>query len=387
MHRIAQACLVWTLVVTCSNVGRVAAQTPSAAADEATLRASVQGYLANVESFPILTCRYTVTAANTRTLEDAIAGREYRGVQVSKRRLFVDGKKVRHAVEADDESMKTLLTGKPKPDLGSKGLSSLTVTFAPTDYLANGDDELLHNAINRNVNLFSLALPYGGDNSSPLAMAGAARGKRNVAYWLGESDAGRVERKVQGIRDVDGTPAFCVSFSVAKGRGRLEYALDMMRGYLPLRATDFADGKVFSRTYLTHIRACSGGRWFPERAVYIWEPKQPGQPYELREVKVVELDVDNRPKPEEFVMELPAGTAVINVPEKRPTYLLKQQERVAPEDLTRLFELSRVVAQQPRADTAVHPRGRYGWVRWVGLVALLGLVVGVVAWQVRRLQA
>jgi hypothetical protein len=286
------------------------AQTAVPPEDETLLRASVEGYLANVESFPFLTCRYTKTAASTATLDDAIAGRNYQNVQVSDRRVVVDGGKVRVSHAPDPESAEILRARKLTPMPGFPGRGMVEVTFRPEEYLAKDGNELAYVTTSRSVNLFTPVRPYSATDDSPLAQVGFGRDKKNIATYVRKSDTGGWSRKIDGHRTVDGVTAFCVSFTEPTGRGRVEIALDPQRGYLPIRDSSFADTQAWHQV-VTHVRACSKARWFPERIVWVW-PREPSGRFSLRETKVVELDVDRRPRPEEFAIDLPAGAGVIN---------------------------------------------------------------------------
>jgi hypothetical protein len=135
---------------------------------------------------------------------------------------------------------------------------------------------------------------------------------------------------------------------------------------------------------VTHVRACSKARWFPERIVWVW-PREPSGRFSLRETKVVALDVDHRPHPEEFAVDLPAGAGVVNNAEKLTPFYLKQNEHVTADDLPRLLELSRT-AHIPQTDTAIRPRSRFGWWRLASLGLLVGLVAVGAVWRARRRQ-
>jgi hypothetical protein len=67
---------------------------------------------------------------------------------------------------------------------------------------------------------------------------------------------------------------------IESGNTRLTFFLAPRQGYLPIQMwTGDRDGSLHSKAFITKVRACSSGRWFPERIVFIYgDAKDPMKP-------------------------------------------------------------------------------------------------------------
>jgi hypothetical protein len=128
------------------------------------------------------------------------------------------------------------------------------------------------------------------------------------------------------------------------------------------------------------VRACSRGRWFPEKIVIFMRQFPTQSPCLTKVFTVTELDADHRPPKDAFTLDLPAGTVINQFEDSRNYFKTKQPERVGPDDLDRIQQLTEQVQRVPQTDTAIVLPRSYAWVWYaVGGVGLL-----LAAYLVRR---
>jgi hypothetical protein len=97
-------------------------------------------------------------------------------------------------------------------------------------------------------------------------------------------------------------------------------------------------------------------------------------PCHVKDFKVVELDVDNRPPRDALTIDLPAGTTICQFDDSRNSFKTRRPERVGPDDLARIEQLTEEVPNKPQTDTTIVQPRRYAWVWYaiVGGIVLLG---------------
>jgi hypothetical protein len=344
-------------------------------------KAAVEGYAENRASFRFMRCEYTQTDAKVATVEDALRGKNYRDPFVATNVFLLDGDDVMHRCDAP--GAKDALKTAQKRHAG-KSSATVSIPFAPSGYLANGTDSLGHGPL---VSCANLSSPYEPLNVGVTLLCfgpGPSERRRGPDYHLDQCRAGRGVMWPEGLREVDGHPAVCVKFGDARGRPESRYALDVERGFLPLRTSLYdGAGREYMTFYLTHAIRLSRDRWFPERDVRVVPPGPGGGLFSVRETKVTKVEVVARPRKSEFTLRLDAGTRIIG-PNFEGHFRLKRQEDVGLADLTTLKEKCRLAAEQPLMDTAVRPVDAYAWARRTGYAAAALLAVGLVVYTARR---
>jgi hypothetical protein len=172
---------------------------------------------------------------------------------------------------------------------------------------------------------------------------------------------------------------FRTTFHFAKDQ-TVNYTVDLTRGSLPTRIDLlYAKGaEGASYTVVPQIRACSKSRWFPERIVTFLKQTPTQSPCLVNDFRVTELDVDRRPSKEAFTIELPAGTTVNQFDDSRKYFKTRQPERVGPEHLSRIEQLTEKVPQEPQTDTTIVVPRQYTWIWYAvgGIILLAGAYFG-----------
>jgi hypothetical protein len=353
---------------------------------EAQVRAAIEGYLENRNSFAFLRCRYTYTVASAPTLRDALNGTNYVDAAVSRRLLLVDGPRVLHVEDVDPEVVNKALKASVRKQ-GGRAIAS--VPFDTSGYLSDGPNKLDYSPRLRCANIVTPEAPHLGTAATILALGNPTPQFRDGPdYELELCKTGKVIFWPEGLREIEGRPAVCVLFGNAKKQRTGHYAFDIERGFLPLRIVTYevAKNREYGAQYLTHARECSRGRWFPMRSVNVTYPPGRGR-FLVRETKVVELDVDKRPRKADFTLRMEAGTAVLNPLDRKSLgFRLKQTEDVNVADLPRLLEMCKESGRSPLMDTGIHGDGWPAWQRWAGGM-LVALALGLVAYGVRRRRA
>jgi hypothetical protein len=352
---------------------------------EALGRAVITGYAANVNSFVYYKCRYRCTNAEARTVQDAIRG-VYLNARSFDNRLVVDGEKDLYEGFAPPPDPKT---ARPAPgEKGKKGMFIIPSQGSMDKYMGDGQRELDFGPFMRTINLFSSGKNYRGLDYPPLGMHYVGHRNRFGPDVL-LSKPEMYAFSVDGPEDIDGRPVVTVRFKekhIFKApEGPLEFtkvfSFDQSRGCMPIRMTTLWNGKPKKQVFVT-LRECSNQRWFPERTVIVYTPDKRDALYSLLEIKVLELDTDQRPDRGEFRLKIPAGTAVLEFGNPGPFFKLRQDEEISIDDLPTLFEMLKQVEVNPRMDTAIPHSHPYGWIRWplgiLGVLVALGCLVFVV---------
>lgn len=364
----------------------VPGQTPTQ--KETQGKAAIAACVANIESFPFYSCRYRNTKAQAHSIEAAIRG-NYLNASYSDNRLVVDGSQDLYEGFAPPPD-----PTQRKPIPGKKGAFMAPSPGVSDRYLSDGKKEMNYSPALRSINLFSIESNRRGIDITPWGMIfGGHRLRNGPKVWLNQPE--RFTFSVDGFQEVDGRPVLTVRFKDKeifrpKSGPAIEdsytYSFDPARGHLPIRLQLLWNGRPKSQTFVTHLRECSKQRWFPERYVIVDTPDKEGALYEVREIKLLELDADHRPDKSEFVVSIPAGTQVLDVAKRdgRHFFTLKQDEKISIDDIPKMFEMCEQVPNTPLMDTAIPQSSTAAWIRWaVGLAGLI-LVSGGVFFLVRR---
>jgi len=351
---------------------------------EAQVKAAIEGYLENRNSFPFLRCAYTETVAQTRTLEDALRGINYLNPSVSRRLLLVDGQSVMHTEDFDEAAFKKAI--KNVQNTG-QGRSVSTTPFSTGGYLSDGSNKFSYSPFLRCANVTPPQSPDLGVAATLLSLGNPTPQYRyGPDYQLELCKTGKLVMWPEGLKEIDGRGVICVKFGNQKKQPTRFYAFDVERGLLPLRIITYEvlkNSREHNEHYLIHTIKCSKGRWFPERSVKVTYPENKGDLFGVRETKVIDLDVDKRPKRSEFTLRVKAGTNILN-PDNMGGFRLKQDEGINITDLAGLLEKCERSRRRPLMDTAIHPPDPYAWLRWGGYSTMAVLATGLAVYVVRR---
>ncbi len=189
----------------------------------------------------------------------------------------------------------------------------------------------------------------------------------------------KYDLSVIGLEEVFGRPVITIRFEDKAAHQGLAgpekhaqtYSFDAGQGHLPGRHAWLFSGKQDSVTYVTRARECSNQRWFPERIVIYFSNQK--APRMVREIRVLDLEVDSRPAPEDFMLTLPAGTMIKEGGTKNH-FRLRQQERVNVDNLPKLWAMLQEKKTNPLMDTAIVRSSSYRWAYWAG-----GALAGILA--------
>lgn len=361
-------------------------QTPG---EKVTLgKAAISAYASNIESFTFYKCRYRITKAEAHSIEGAIRG-DYLNASFYDNRLLVDGDHDLYEGFAPPPDPK-----QSKPVRGKKGVFAVPSPGFSNRYLADGKREMNYSPPLRAINLYSVESRVHGIPLTPLGMSFLGHRNRNGPnVRLNQPE--RFAFSVDGLQEIGGRPVITARFkdnnifrpgSEPPIEFCYTYSFDPARGYLPIRMQMLWNGKPKTQIFVTAIRECSNQRWFPERSVEVDTPDKDGALYDVREIKLLELDADHRPDKSEFFVNVPAGTSVLEFAKQdsRHFFHLKQDEKISVEDLPKLFEMTEKSATTPLMDTAIPHSSTAAWIRWtVGLAGLI-LASGGAFFLVRR---
>lgn len=334
--------------------------------DQETLaRAALAGWAANVQAFPFYQCRYVITTAKAKSIEDAIQGKFINAISYENR-LLVDGDNVLYEGLAPPQPVD------PKqavPIPGKPGFFATPQVVCSDRYLSNKHQEMAFVPTMQTVNLFSKDKRSPGvPRDPPLASVLVD------VIQLAQSDAW--EMSTDGLQELDRRPVVGIRFRNKRHGYVLQYFFDPERSYLPVRREYRTEGKVKSRIVVTHVRECSSQRWFPERTVKVSTPDKTGDLYDVSENKIIELNADERPAAADFRVTVPGGTVVCTNDPSKGYFKLKQDETIHVDDILKLFAMLDQKQVTPLMDTAIPRSSRYRWLYWTG--AGVGLVLALV---------
>ncbi len=362
------------------------------AADERdALGVMAQGYLSNREAFQWIRCRFRMIRGRAASVEEALKGNisnpiEYRGL------WLVDGPNVRYELVCDpavlEPALKKLKTGDreegpqvKEPEKRGRRRVTASLPCSSEYCLKNESYSLGYSPLIAGGNLHPKDSPNrGGIRVTPFSMdvmgPDEMSGPANV---LQDCVRGKFFGRFDGREEVRGVEVLVASAGKTEATLRLKYYLDPNRGFLPIYLWDTnpTTGRKLCEAYITDIKECSHGRWFPERSVVVFGVGAT-PPFKTQEIKVLELDVDNRPSKRDFYLDLPAGTQ-ISIPTRSQWVTFAQDERVGLDDLQRLhqrcIEYPKTLNGLPGAEQPSGLRTALRWTLSVGTLLIVGFVV------------
>jgi hypothetical protein len=344
------------------------------------LSVAANGYRANLESFEYITCRYSITQGFAKSLEDGLAGRVEPGARISTVVFYKNGRTIRFHLEEDAETKTTLdKPGQPSENVIPGLKTGPIVPWTTTDYLLNENHGLIFDPRDRNANIYDAGTDKAKQVDSDYLLTQIhANTKFDYALLADLAARGEITAEV-GKPMTNGE--LKSTFHLLGKNPKVEFIVDLNRGALPTRIEMVSGtrlGDCVSLVVVPQIRACSKERWFPERIVAFLRQFPTQSPCLFKEFKVTELDVDHRPSKDAFTLDIPAGSTILQGGHPDKSFKTRKQERIGPDDLDRIKELTEKVPEVPGTDTTiVAPSPSYTWLWYVlaGVVAVFGFFV------------
>lgn len=334
---------------------------------------ALRSFASNIQSFPTYRVKYKLTQTSAASEADAIAGR-WENSKSAVATLIVDGEFEKFECDAG-----------PPPRPPAKGGTSFTsVPFVSSQYLAGPPGAAGYTSGLSAINLFAKESGKSGMvDATPLNMG--VMGHRNThGPDRLAADALAYTTAFRGREQVSGRAAVGVGITKKQTGEVFDFWLDPERGHLPLQIDVKLVSKRVWRTRLLSARLCPGDRWFPERVLSTVPKAAGGAAVTVNEILVLELDVDTKPRPEDFCFKAPAGTQVF-IQDKPGGIRLKQDETICGNNLDDLFGIVERSSANPLIDTGLAPQPRrLSW--WWACVAggLILLIVGLVRYRRTR---
>lgn len=365
-------------VLTAAASGWLAAPAGAQSAADAS-KAAVVGYASNVQAFPYYKCRYKLTQAMAETPADFANGK-WSDKKSFEAIYVVDGE---YELFKRDGALPPKKNVKPGKDglayVPVDGFSALTFLRSATGVAgySRGLDVI---NLTRAENTSDFQLDVG----TPLDMG--ILGNRHV-----RGPDRLLARPAEfaptflGKQNVNGLPLIGLRFANPKAGAVYEFWLDPARGYLPARYEETFNGNVITRTELRVAKEFKPGRWFPTDVISFYPTHGRQEERHFIEIRVLDVDVERRPTPEDLSVKIPAGTQVCEFGRKGVFYL-KQDETVSSRGVSELFEKldrSRTERHMDTALTAQQPPSRW----WVWPLAGGGgacVLCGGVLWYRKR---
>jgi hypothetical protein len=349
-------------------------------------RAAIQGYRQHWDKFEYLHLRYHQygSAEPPNTFADAV-GLKWKPNKVLNCDFVLDGNRWVLKVDYDDPPFdsKTLVKDKSNP-----GTAWGPAPFT-NRYLGNGTENLYYTPRDRIGALYESGsgdrFGSGAPRSTPLHILGFHNPNLNPNELLLAAERNQKPWAAGPPTDVNGSQCVPVSFDTPDGF-RTVFHLDLNRGCIPIRIQKFEGnekkGEELERTDVLDLRACSNGRWVPMKILSLRFPAAVGV-FEPVVREVTEFDVDRRPTKDELSVDMEAGTRITrqSKPEAKYSVTLRQGERIGPDDIARVIEISEGRQENPLTDTAIHSESRP--LLWYVLAVVTVIVVGAVVWYWR----
>lgn len=351
-----------------------------------TQRVAAEGYLSNRESFPFLTCNFTLTSGSATSEEEAIRG-ELTNKTIAEVRWIVDNHLLLYQMKVDPRILQ-----EAKSAAVASGSSTFSVPMDSEAILNGGGWSLGYSPGLESANISAKNAPQRPILISPFGMEFMGPGDAlNPGVMLQACLSGswrchEIKSERYADRDV-----MLVAMGPDASTVKMRYWLDVERGHSPLRASRYgADGNETTRVVWTEITKCSNDRWFPVRAVAISYPNATRKAYAVKHVQVVSFDVDKRPARSAFQLDLPRGTTICD-PDKPLAFVkVTEQRAVTVDELPSLYEKCLEAEQRHRNGRAEPDRTRLTQSkRWL-FGAITGTALGVLVlgagtvWYFRR---
>lgn len=258
-----------------------------------------EGYQKNLDSFPHFTCKFTVNGGNATSLSDVF---EEKNITGRGRDLYavwiVKGPFERFYLTPDNSKPLGMAFDKTENRLTENYTTDGKLVFH-VDLTSPGAVLNYMEGNERHLSTIGTPFNYGRGYSVALLASLHARKKLHAEFVGGQ--------------EVFGTET--LAFKTGKSKDEIFQVLyiDPERGFFPRKCEhwDLETKQLDGIGLVTHLKEYSKARWFPMRAVSVWNPlKAANTPYAFREFKVTHFDPDSPIPDEAFSIHIPKGYSI-----------------------------------------------------------------------------
>jgi hypothetical protein len=385
VRRLATTPKAW-LVLICllgSKTGELSAQ------EVFPTKVIAEGYLANREAFPFLTCRFTLWQCKAKSVEDAVSGKFTERRHLEDVLWIVKGAKVRYE-EACDPGLIQEAFNKAGPDPKS-GKILASAPCGDQKRLSDGSKQLNYQPTAKGLTVSATGRAGGRIDWTPFSLGlMGADDLLNPGRLLAFCAKGKGSCRHYGMEKRADTEAVCVGWGYNpenQDKESMRFFLDPQRGFLPLEIRHITDtGQIRDRGFWMEIRRCSKDRWFPVKGVAMSGPRE--EMFNVTELQVTELDVDTLPPDDDFRLQVTKGTQIA-VTEEDIFFILDSDSSLGLKDLPSLIERSQTATKkrQEAEVAAVANTSSFGPLARAlvvaGAIGAIGLALCLLAWRSR----
>lgn len=350
---------------------------------EAKLQAIADGYRANVESFPIVSCEFQIEHGWADSVEDAVVGGRLKEATLATGLWIVDHEKMRYELQV-------------APEVMEREKKSPWLQFMPTRTLVNGVQGIGYNPLGHVAPLYSEAWPPDGWYDTPFVAASSGKQLMLHNYIAELSKDEKFSCAYGGSEERNGLRLMVIQVGPANRPSKLSkrFYVDPARGFLPIeRESEDTDYFGYRGTRITDVKEFPGGRWFPMRSVQYHSQGDPQGRCKVIDYRVTKLEVDVPPPAEAFAIAVDRGTRVHDPAVRNSEFMIPLTQKVGLADLDRLLarteqaraaglaQMRAIQAQQQHAQEL--PPARRWWL--IGMNAVLvAAAIALFAWSRRR---
>lgn len=296
-------------------------------------------YATNRESFSFFTCRFTMTRAKAKSIEDALKG-NLTDRMPAKGLWVVDGPNVRYELKSDEKLLDELEKKAVLHQQGNAMIKTIPAGGESQDYISDGIYSLYLDPRFKCANIYPPKVRSPGFRYTPFGMAVMGfHEELNPAALLRRCVKGELQGRYDGKETINGTEVAVLRVGWPGKLLASRFSLDPKRGYLPVQCSEIApdSDRRMDEAYMTEIKQCSRNRWFPTRTVTIWEPDRK-PPFTVNEIKVHDLDVDRRPNADLFRVLVPGGTQLSDPTTNGALINIEQDRRIRASELKKYHD-------------------------------------------------
>lgn len=352
------------------------------------LKTIAEGCLHNREAFPFFACRFVIIQGTASSVAEAVEKGPTEGTVEAEGLWMVAGDKERYEInrKVQPEEVKVEKVGE-----GQEGISLI---FPPAKRVGQGSVVLSVDGMLHGGGLYSPDSPPPPVTMTPWDMIGemGSEGKLNPGWLVTHRlDSENIRFRFGEIREIDGRRLVPIVVEIVGDEAEFTFFVDPSRGFLPIQLWINDVGQPpFRKGFVTHVRECSGGRWFPERVVGTeFGGGDETQRCLARELKVTELNVDSPPGDEDFAIWLAAGMTVHDCIDPYTNRQVKKATRIHVRQLPAfLADIRRVAKIRRQEESARSGKGPLPEPRLVGwwtpvVITLIVCVALAVVWRRR----
>lgn len=185
-----------------------------------------------------------------------------------------------------------------------------------------------------------------------------------------------------GVYEAGEAQGVLLEASAPQGGNTTHFALDPLRGFLPLSAWNTnQDGSELFRAEVTDFRDCGDDRWFPARSVMA---QNTGDDFFVRIIDTLELNL-GEPTDNDFAVSVVGPFQVNDGEDPRSAYVVQESKVIGAAEIASMREEALSVALN-RADGVqppMHSSSHYEVVAVAILVGLALLAAAILLWRRR----